>query len=114
MSSTAVAPREPKNEQEILATYRQMQSEMQGLIQNLTKIEMDRNEHRYVTIKHQTSHWMYFCTRAIGRSFSLGWRRGMCVSIFYRLEILVLDMDEKILVLDMDEMLTVSSPNLDF
>ena len=25
-----------------------MQSEMQGLIQHLTKIEMERNEHRYV------------------------------------------------------------------
>mmetsp|Transcript_40584 Transcript_40584/g.84929 ORF Transcript_40584/g.84929 Transcript_40584/m.84929 type:complete len:128 (+) Transcript_40584:1395-1778(+) len=48
MSSAAAAPREPKNEQEVLGTYRQKQSEMQGLIQNLTKIEMDRNEHRLV------------------------------------------------------------------
>jgi uncharacterized FlaG/YvyC family protein len=38
----------PKSEQEILNTYRRMQSEMQSLIQNLTKFEMDRNEHRYV------------------------------------------------------------------
>eukprot|EP00580_Thalassiosira_gravida_P010015 CAMPEP_0201630040 /NCGR_PEP_ID=MMETSP0493-20130528/4492_1 /ASSEMBLY_ACC=CAM_ASM_000838 /TAXON_ID=420259 /ORGANISM="Thalassiosira gravida, Strain GMp14c1" /LENGTH=65 /DNA_ID=CAMNT_0048101119 /DNA_START=246 /DNA_END=443 /DNA_ORIENTATION=- len=50
MSSATVTPREPKSEQEVLGTYRQMQSEMQGLIQNLTKIEMDRNEHRYVFI----------------------------------------------------------------
>ena len=50
MASTATAssPPEPKNEQEIISTYKQMQSEMQGLIQNLTKIEMERNEHRYV------------------------------------------------------------------
>eukprot|EP00580_Thalassiosira_gravida_P000674 CAMPEP_0201622754 /NCGR_PEP_ID=MMETSP0492-20130828/47564_1 /ASSEMBLY_ACC=CAM_ASM_000837 /TAXON_ID=420259 /ORGANISM="Thalassiosira gravida, Strain GMp14c1" /LENGTH=108 /DNA_ID=CAMNT_0048092345 /DNA_START=236 /DNA_END=562 /DNA_ORIENTATION=- len=48
MSSATVTPREPKSEQEVLGTYRQMQSEMQGLIQNLTKIEMDRNEHRLV------------------------------------------------------------------
>jgi hypothetical protein len=40
----------PKSEQEILNTYRRMQSEMQSLIQNLTKFEMDRNEHRYVYI----------------------------------------------------------------
>lgn len=50
MSSPAApaAAGEPKNEQEILSTYRQMQSEMQGLIQNLTKCEMERNEHRLV------------------------------------------------------------------
>jgi len=47
MSSIAPAAA-PKNEQEILSTYRQMQSEMQGLIQNLTKVEMERNEHRLV------------------------------------------------------------------
>jgi len=39
---------QPKSEQEILNTYRRMQSEMQSLIQNLTKFEMDRNEHRLV------------------------------------------------------------------
>ncbi|KAL7537336.1 hypothetical protein ACHAXR_007745 [Thalassiosira sp. AJA248-18] len=44
MSSTAP----PKNEQEVISTYQQMQSEMQGLIQNLTKVEMERNEHRLV------------------------------------------------------------------
>jgi hypothetical protein len=41
---------QPKSEQEILNTYRRMQSEMQSLIQNLTKFEMDRNEHRYVLL----------------------------------------------------------------
>lgn len=46
-SSTAAQP-EPKSEQEVLSIYRTMQSEMQGLIQNLTKIEMERNEHRWV------------------------------------------------------------------
>ncbi|KAL9187718.1 hypothetical protein ACHAXT_006096 [Thalassiosira profunda] len=46
MASTT--PPEPKSEQEVLSTYRQMQQEMQGLIQNLTKIEMERNEHRLV------------------------------------------------------------------
>ena len=46
MASTT--PPEPKSEQEVLSTYRQMQQEMQGLIQNLTKIEMERNEHRCV------------------------------------------------------------------
>ena len=44
----AVEEQPPKSEQEILNTYRRMQSEMQSLIQNLTKFEMDRNEHRYV------------------------------------------------------------------
>lgn len=39
---------QPKSEQEILNTYRRMQSEKQSLIQNLTKFEMDRNEHRLV------------------------------------------------------------------
>lgn len=35
----------PISQQEIIGTYRQMQSEMQGMIQQLTKIEMERNEH---------------------------------------------------------------------
>ena len=47
-TSTASTPPEPKNENEILSIYRQMQSEMQGLIQNLTKMEIELNEHRYV------------------------------------------------------------------
>ena len=47
-TSTSSTPPEPKNENEILSTYRQMQSEMQGLIQNLTKMEIELNEHRYV------------------------------------------------------------------
>eukprot|EP00569_Conticribra_weissflogii_P001768 CAMPEP_0171352032 /NCGR_PEP_ID=MMETSP0878-20121228/40448_1 /TAXON_ID=67004 /ORGANISM="Thalassiosira weissflogii, Strain CCMP1336" /LENGTH=126 /DNA_ID=CAMNT_0011857487 /DNA_START=273 /DNA_END=653 /DNA_ORIENTATION=+ len=47
MSSTAAAA-EPKSEQEILSTYRQMQSEMQSLVQQLTKFELERNEHRLV------------------------------------------------------------------
>lgn len=46
--SAITTAEEPKNEQEVLNTYRQMQSEMQGLVQNLTKIEMERNEHRLV------------------------------------------------------------------
>jgi hypothetical protein len=46
--SDAAADAAPITEQEILSTYRQMQSEMQGLVQNLTKIDMERNEHRYV------------------------------------------------------------------
>ncbi|KAL3808729.1 hypothetical protein ACHAXA_010895, partial [Cyclostephanos tholiformis] len=46
--SDAAADAAPITEQEILSTYRRMQSEMQGLVQNLTKIEMERNEHRYV------------------------------------------------------------------
>ena len=45
---SSAAP-EPKSEQEVLSTYRQMQQEMQGLIQNLTKVEMERNEHRCVS-----------------------------------------------------------------
>ena len=44
--SASSSPPEPKNENEILSTYRQMQSEMQGLIQNLTKMEIELNEHR--------------------------------------------------------------------
>ncbi|KAL3775587.1 hypothetical protein ACHAW5_003490 [Stephanodiscus triporus] len=48
MSTDAAADAAPKSEQEILSTYRRMQSEMQGLVQNLTKIEMERNEHRLV------------------------------------------------------------------
>ena len=44
MSSTA-AP-EPKNEQEVLGIYRQMNSELQSMVQSYTKFEMDRNEHR--------------------------------------------------------------------
>ena len=36
------------SQQEIISTYRQMNSEMQSLIQQLTKAEMERNEHRYV------------------------------------------------------------------
>jgi hypothetical protein len=46
--SDAAADAAPITEQEILSTYRRMQSEMQGLVQNLTKIDMERNEHRYV------------------------------------------------------------------
>ncbi|KAL3804305.1 hypothetical protein HJC23_011233 [Cyclotella cryptica] len=38
----------PLSQQEILNTYRQMQSEMQSLIQQLTKFEMERNEHALV------------------------------------------------------------------
>jgi len=48
--STSSTPPEPKNENEILSIYRQMTSEMQGLIQNLTKMEIELNEHRYVVI----------------------------------------------------------------
>jgi hypothetical protein len=36
----------PISQQEIIATYRQLTSEMQSLIQQLTKAEMERNEHR--------------------------------------------------------------------
>jgi len=50
VSTTSSTPPEPKNENEILSIYRQMQSEMQGLIQNLTKMEIELNEHRYVVI----------------------------------------------------------------
>ena len=39
-------PAEPKNDQEILGVYRRMQSEMQGLVQKLTQVELDGNEHR--------------------------------------------------------------------
>ncbi|EJK50541.1 hypothetical protein THAOC_30455 [Thalassiosira oceanica] len=46
MSSTA-AP-EPKNEQEVIGIYRQMNSELQSMVQSFTKFEMDRNEHRLV------------------------------------------------------------------
>ena len=45
-AAAATAP--PLSEQEILSTYRKMQSEMQNLIQTLTKVEMERNEHRRV------------------------------------------------------------------
>ncbi|KAL7433803.1 hypothetical protein ACHAXM_003742 [Skeletonema potamos] len=38
----------PISQQEIIATYRQLTSEMQSLIQQLTKAEMERNEHRLV------------------------------------------------------------------
>ena len=56
-SSTAVAAAaassttqpEPKNEQEVISIYKQMQSEMQGLIQQLTKMEIELKEHRYVS-----------------------------------------------------------------
>ena len=43
MTSTQAAA--PISQQEILGTYRQMQSDMQGMIQQLTKVEMERNEH---------------------------------------------------------------------
>ena len=48
VATTSSTPPEPKNENEVLSIYRQMQSEMQGLIQNLTKMEIELNEHRYV------------------------------------------------------------------
>mmetsp|Transcript_29779 Transcript_29779/g.45039 ORF Transcript_29779/g.45039 Transcript_29779/m.45039 type:complete len:124 (-) Transcript_29779:732-1103(-) len=38
----------PISQQEIISTYRQMNSELQSLIQQLTKAEMERNEHRLV------------------------------------------------------------------
>ena len=47
-TTTTTTPPEPKNEQEVISIYRQMQSDMQGLIQNLTKMEIELNEHRYV------------------------------------------------------------------
>jgi hypothetical protein len=49
-SSAAAAAAPPLSEQEILSTYRKMQSEMQNLVQHLTKVEMERNEHRRVII----------------------------------------------------------------
>lgn len=49
-AAAAANEEEPKSEQDILSIYRRMQSEMQSLVQNLTKFEMDRNEHRYVTM----------------------------------------------------------------
>ena len=50
VATAASTPPEPKNENEILSIYRQMTSEMRGLIQNLTKMEIELNEHRYVII----------------------------------------------------------------
>ena len=47
-TTTTTTHPEPKNEQEVISIYRQMQSDMQGLIQNLTKMEIELNEHRYV------------------------------------------------------------------
>eukprot|EP00986_Skeletonema_menzelii_P011271 scaffold5772_cov145-Skeletonema_menzelii.AAC.6 len=44
----------PITQQEIISTYRQMTSEMQSLIQQLTKAEMERNEHRYVRLVEET------------------------------------------------------------
>ncbi|KAL3782593.1 hypothetical protein ACHAWO_008244 [Cyclotella atomus] len=44
MSSTEA----PLSQREILGTYQQMQREIQGMIQQLTKIEMERNEHALV------------------------------------------------------------------
>mmetsp|Transcript_32998 Transcript_32998/g.49153 ORF Transcript_32998/g.49153 Transcript_32998/m.49153 type:complete len:124 (-) Transcript_32998:26-397(-) len=38
----------PISQQEIISSYRQMNSELQSLIQQLTKAEMERNEHRLV------------------------------------------------------------------
>jgi hypothetical protein len=35
----------PISQQEIIGTYQKMQSEMQGMIQQLTKFEMERSEH---------------------------------------------------------------------
>lgn len=53
----------PISQQEIIGTYRQMQSEMQGMIQQLTKIEMERNEHawdlRFVRIIWRV-HYTYY------------------------------------------------------
>jgi hypothetical protein len=48
ITSSAAAAAPPLSEQEILSTYRKMQSEMQNLVQHLTKVEMERNEHRRV------------------------------------------------------------------
>lgn len=57
-ASTTTTP-EPKNEQEVISIYKQMQSEMQGLIQQLTKMEIELNEHRYVF------HVLLFCVYII-------------------------------------------------
>ena len=48
INSKMASTEPPITQQEIISTYRQMTSEMQSLIQQLTKAEMERNEHRYV------------------------------------------------------------------
>lgn len=52
ITSSAAAAAPPLSEQEILSTYRKMQSDMQNLVQHLTKVEMERNEHRSVVAFH--------------------------------------------------------------
>jgi hypothetical protein len=46
MSSATSTTEEPKSQAEIISTYRQMTSDMQGMIQQLTKFEIELNEHR--------------------------------------------------------------------
>mmetsp|Transcript_9322 Transcript_9322/g.20717 ORF Transcript_9322/g.20717 Transcript_9322/m.20717 type:complete len:128 (-) Transcript_9322:219-602(-) len=48
MSSATSTTEEPKSQAEIISTYRQMTSDMQGMIQQLTKFEIELNEHRLV------------------------------------------------------------------
>eukprot|EP00970_Alexandrium_tamarense_P001397 scaffold145_cov195-Alexandrium_tamarense.AAC.41 len=48
MSSATSTTEEPKSQAEIISTYRQMTSDMQGMIQQLTKFEIELNEHRRV------------------------------------------------------------------
>ena len=70
-SSTTTTP-EPKNEQEIISIYKQMQSEMQGLIQQLTKMEIELNEHRYVF------HVLLFCVYIMYVCYGLFWVAKRC------------------------------------
>ena len=60
-TTTTTTHPEPKNEQEVISIYRQMQSDMQGLIQNLTKMEIELNEHRYVIYDIVVFFIYYYC-----------------------------------------------------
>lgn len=74
---SSAAP-EPKSEQEVLSTYRQMQQEMQGLIQNLTKVEMERNEHRCVFYQSDNARKIVVRTAySVGKGVSGGQQAGM-------------------------------------
>ena len=86
MASTT--PPEPKSEQEVLSTYRQMQQEMQGLIQNLTKIEMERNEHRCVGFCCCVGRWRIAVSK-LGRQGTgeIGWlKMGWSRQLWWRCE----------------------------
>jgi prefoldin subunit 2 len=48
MSTAPAAPAEPQSQEEVVRRYQTMQAEIDKLVEKITELEFDRNEHKLV------------------------------------------------------------------